>query len=325
MDAMAIDCEWTADIIVEFLRNKVTENRKDGICLGISGGVDSSVTAMLAVKAAKSPAKVHGLYLPDQDSEEKYRQRVLKLADGLKINFQIVDFSKQAKAKGLYKSPLIKLLRISSRLNRLGLYLYNLTLKKSLNLNKSKSEIHLSKKKTNAFSKAIFHIFKKFLLTSDITSGFISRHILRRQILEEYAEKHNLLLVGAANKSELLTGWFAPNGVDDLPVAPILGLYKNQVTQMAEHLNVPNEIINATPSPDMLKGIHDEDIIGFPYDKIDKVAYVVEHGLPKQHACSENITPREFNNIADLIQSTAESQTNKHDFPVFEPPVCRQV
>lgn len=103
--------------------------------------------------------------------------------------------------------------------------------------------------------------------------------------MEEYAEKHNLLLVGAANKSELLTGWFAPNGVDDLPVAPILGLYKNQVTQMAEHLNVPNEIINAKPSPDMLKGISDEDIIGFPYDKIDKVAYVVENGLPQQHAC----------------------------------------
>jgi len=325
MDAMTIDCDRTTDIIVEFLRNKVAEDRKDGICLGISGGVDSAVTAMLAMKAVQSPLQVHGLYLPDQDSEKKYRQRVFKLIDGLNINFQIVDFSKQAKAKGIYKSPLIKLFRISSRLNRLGLYLYNLTRKKSVNLNKLESDIHSGKNMANGFSKAIRHILKKILLTPDITRGFVYRHSLRRQILEEYAEKHNLLLIGAANKSELLTGWFAPNGVDDLPVAPILGLYKNQVIQMAEYLNVPQDIINATPSPDMLKGIYDEDIIGFSYEKIDKVAYTMENGLPKQNACNENITQREFNNIADLIQSTTTKQTNTNDFPVFDKTAYYQV
>ena len=68
----------------------------------------------------------------------------------------------------------------------------------------------------------------------------------------------------------------------------------------------------------MIKGIHDEDIIGFSYDKIDKVVYVVEHGLPQQHAYSDNVTPRDFKNIVALIQSMAAKRGNKNDFPVFD-------
>ena len=112
-------------------------------------------------------------------------------------------------------------------------------------------------------------------------------------------------------------GYFVTNGVDDLPVAPILGLYKNQVFQLAAYLNIPKEITNAVPSPDMLKGVSDEDVMGLTYDKIDKVAYVVEHNLPKKIARQNGISSKDFQKIILRHSSTAAKHINKHEFPAF--------
>lgn len=50
--------------ITEFIRDKVNEAYADGVVLGLSGGVDSSVTLALAVEAL-GKERVHVLILPD--------------------------------------------------------------------------------------------------------------------------------------------------------------------------------------------------------------------------------------------------------------------
>jgi len=47
--------------------------------------------------------------------------------------------------------------------------------------------------------------------------------------------------------------------IDDFPVELLLDLYKNQVSQLARHLGVPEYVLGEAPSPDMFKGIGDED------------------------------------------------------------------
>ena len=54
---MDIDCEEVANRIENFIRDKMNELQREGVILGMSGGIDSSITATLAVRAL-GPEKV---------------------------------------------------------------------------------------------------------------------------------------------------------------------------------------------------------------------------------------------------------------------------
>ena len=74
-----------------------------------------------------------------------------------------------------------------------------------------------------------------------------------------YAETNNLLVAGAANKTEKLTGLFCKFGVDHCAdIMPIGALYRTQVVRVAEHLKVPEEILSKPPNPDMIRGMSDK-------------------------------------------------------------------
>ncbi|MBN2030283.1 NAD(+) synthase [bacterium] len=312
---MTINCEQTVDCIVTFLKEKIKESHKEGICLGISGGIDSAVVAALAVKATEDPSKVHGLHLPDFYSQKKFSRLSQQLADQLQIHFQMIHIGQQVKEQGGYKPFVIKIFRMSAWLNRLiaGLFCRVYSFVKWRNRMIKKNA---DKKKGLQKALTITHSLSQIMPMPDrIASSFSIRHILRREILEVYAAKRNLLLVGAANRTESFVGWFVENGVDDLPIEPIFRLYKNQVFQLARFLNIPAEIVAMSPSPDMLKGIRDTDIIGFSYDKLDRVAYVIEHGLNKEKALMEGIKLNELRDIAKLNQFSLKMHKNKHEFP----------
>ncbi len=225
-DLMAINCEEVCDIIVNFLKRKVEEEKKDGILLGLSGGLDSAVLAVLAAKSI-GPPKVYALHLYDRDSEEKFREYAKRIAHKLGINFITRDISELMREKGIYKPLIMKMVSLSSVFNKLLVFtanrvIYPLFFKESpfvLTLNRTKDT-----------------------LIGTIEEGFNLRHIQRRRILEGYAMEKNLLLVGAVNRSESFLGWFVKGGVDDLPIAPLFGLYKTQIYQLSRFLDVPKEI-----------------------------------------------------------------------------------
>ncbi len=69
-DLLNIDLEKTVSIITRFIREYVYASNADGVVVGVSGGVDSSVALVLAVKAL-GPEKVHGLIMPDSETTPK--------------------------------------------------------------------------------------------------------------------------------------------------------------------------------------------------------------------------------------------------------------
>lgn len=64
---MALDCALAEKVLVRFLRDELTRTGLSRLVLGVSGGVDSSVAALLAVRAV-GPGNVVGLAMPSAES-----------------------------------------------------------------------------------------------------------------------------------------------------------------------------------------------------------------------------------------------------------------
>lgn len=92
----------------------------------------------------------------------------------------------------------------------------------------------------------------------------------RMMILYDMSAKYDALVVGTSNKTELTLGYFTMYGDAACALEPIGHLYKTQVKQIAEHLDVPKQIIEKAPSAELWEGQTDEDELGMTYDEIDK-------------------------------------------------------
>ncbi len=83
--------EQFCSAITRFIRKEVKKRNARVVVVGISGGIDSAVTASLAAKAL-GPDKVFGLVLPDSSVTPKRDTRhALELARLLKIRYKTIE------------------------------------------------------------------------------------------------------------------------------------------------------------------------------------------------------------------------------------------
>lgn len=87
-----IDPEFVEKRILKFIRARVIDAGFSGVVIGLSGGIDSSVTAALCVNALGSD-KVLGLMLPEKDSDPNDSKDAIKLAEQFKIPYEIVNIT----------------------------------------------------------------------------------------------------------------------------------------------------------------------------------------------------------------------------------------
>ncbi len=80
------------------------------------------------------------------------------------------------------------------------------------------------------------------------------------------------LVLGTDHSAENITGFYTKYGDGDCDLAPLFGLSKRQVRQVAEHLGAPAKIIHKAPTAD-LESLSpqkaDEQALGLTYDQID--------------------------------------------------------
>jgi NAD+ synthase len=72
----------------------------------------------------------------------------------------------------------------------------------------------------------------------------------RMVVLYYYAELNNYAVAGTTNKNEFDLGFFVKYGDGGVDIEPIVHLYKTQIYQLAEYLEVPEIIRNRTPTTD---------------------------------------------------------------------------
>lgn len=83
------------------------------------------------------------------------------------------------------------------------------------------------------------------------------------------------LVVGTANKTESLLGYTTLYGDSASALQPITDLYKTQLRQLARAMTLPTSVIDKPPSADLWIGQTDEDELGYTYEFVDKLLYLL--------------------------------------------------
>jgi NAD+ synthase len=89
-------------IITDHFRKTLKALHRDGFVVGLSGGIDSTVTAHLAVEAM-GPKKVLGVIMPERESSPESKSLAMDLVRKLGIEHQEVDLTSQLQALGAYE------------------------------------------------------------------------------------------------------------------------------------------------------------------------------------------------------------------------------
>lgn len=93
--------------------------------------------------------------------------------------------------------------------------------------------------------------------------------------LFDYSMKNRALVIGTSNKTELLLGYGTWYGDLACSINPLGDLYKTQVWDLAGWLGVPDEVVNKPPTADLWKGQTDEGELGFTYEEVDRLLYLM--------------------------------------------------
>ncbi len=302
-DILTINCTTETARICAFIKEQLRVMRRDGIVIGISGGIDSALSAALSVKAIGKD-KVLGLILPDKESSPQSEEFACKQTKELGIKVEKIDITSVLEAFGTYEKRDAVAKSIFSEFD--NSYKLKITLPSDI----------LNKDNFNFFTLTIIDLkgnIKTTRLNNEQSKGIIAatctKHRTRMMAQYYHAEKNNYLVCGTTNKSEALQGLFVKYGDGGVDIEPIAHLFKNQVFQLAESLGVIEEIIHRAPCPDTYSApVTDEEwYFRMPYAILDILLYAWENKVDISQVCSVmDLTEAQVNRVF-------RDFTNKHN------------
>jgi len=288
---LALDASRAVDALEAHLGEIRTPQHPGGVLMGLSGGLDSALLATLVVRALGTDA-LHVAFLRERHNESDSQVKAQRMADWLGVVLEVEDIGEAIRERGLYAPLIMRLVGLSRLLNRAVVH--------PLHRMVTGETPFVSTLRRNRFAGRPVRRFLYGLTSAKVADAFNGRQLYRRERLEAMARHRRARLVGAGNRSEVLTGWFVKDGVDDVPLSPIAGLYKTQVRQLARHLGVPAEVIDQAPSPDMMRGITDEVALGLDYGRIDLVLDGFERGRPDEDLLAEGLTQPQIDLVREM-------------------------
>ena len=251
--------------IEAFIYVSMKNLKRDGAVLGLSGGLDSAVVAMLAVRSL-GREKVHALYLPEKDSNPIHRKHAIQYADQLGIQLTVRSISPVLRATKTY--TILPLGAIPGR--KLRSAVVDFGRRKLLEHNDERIFVDRLDPNGNSW------------LEKGNAYG-MAKHRVRMALIYQYAELNNLMVMGAANRTELLTGTFCKWGVDHCSdIMPVLHIFRSQLEEMADYLEIPAYIRNKPSDPDLYPTKIDKgDFLG-GFKNADQILFNLENKVDKK-------------------------------------------
>ena len=307
LDVLKIDPVQHLEKLTKFIVDQMNAVfRRKGIIVGLSGGIDSALLAAVAVHAI-GKEKVIGLVLPESESNPISSEYAIKHAQVLDIEHRqinitpTVDSIVQYKWRDEYIQKLIPEYKPD--------YKYNITLPTDLLERASYSFYLLQVQMPDG------EIKKKRLNMEEFRTITSFANIkIRARMLHLYAEaeRRNLLVAGTTNRTEFILGDFCKYGDGGTDIEPFTHLYKNQIYQLSDYLEVIPEIINRQPSPDTFSlPVSDQEFFfRISFEKLDHLLYAWEHEVPINDVAnvldiSEDAVERAFKDFTTKNNATA--------------------
>ncbi|MBS3136269.1 NAD(+) synthase [Candidatus Woesearchaeota archaeon] len=132
---------------------------------------------------------------------------------------------------------------------------------------------------------------------------------IRGCLLYNYADSNESLVVGTANKSELLLGYGIKYGDLAADVFILGDLLRSDVVELAKFMEIPEEIIKKKPTPELTVGQTAEDDLGAPYKRLDS--------LLKRYLSNDKLN-RKDNLIKKTLQKIEKNKHKLETVPIIE-------
>ena len=205
--------------LVSGLQKFCCENGFEQVCLGLSGGLDSAVCAVLAADALGG-RNVQALMMKTRHTSDLSLRIAREIAGRNNLNYRELDIEPLVEAE-------------------------------------------------TAFLTGTFGSAPRQIVLENLQAR------TRGKILMAFSNQFGSLVLACGNKSEIAMGYCTLYGDTCGGLAPIAGLYKSEIFELARWRNtvsaaLPEEVISRAPSAELAEGQKDEDTLP-PYAVLDKI------------------------------------------------------
>lgn len=318
--AHALDLDVPAEIdrIAASIRQTVLERlRRRGVVLGLSGGIDSSVVAALAVRAL-GPERVMGLLMPDVASADESLQLGQTMADAIGIRTIVEEIAPTLKAVGCYarQTEAIRMVMPDyAEGDAFKIVLPSILAADRLNV------ARLTVRDSSGAERSV-RLSAEANLQLVAATNFKQRV---RKMLEYYhADRLHYAVAGTPNRLEYDQGFFVKQGDGAADLKPIAHLYKSQVYALAAQLGVPAEIRRRPPTTDTfpMPQTQEEFYFSLPYEKMDLCLFGYTHEVPAAEvAAVVGLTADQVERVFRDIAQKRRATRYLHAYPVLVEPI----
>lgn len=240
---LAIDPQATVAHIEDFIRSTLELSGHQKVVIGLSGGVDSALSAILCARAL-GPENVRAFLMPFESSARDSHRDATAVAESAGLKTETIEITPMAIPYITAQQP--GRLRVGNVLAR-----------------------------------------------------------LRMIVLFDMAKKYDSLVAGTSNKTETYFGYCTWYGDAACSFQPIADLYKSQVWQVAEWLELPQAVLEKAPSADLWPGQTDEGEMGVTYAEADLLlAALLDRGLHPAALVKEGFSQELIRKVVNTIRTT---------------------
>lgn len=274
-NVLALDPAAEVERIVQSLRHQVLGVLgRRGAVVGLSGGIDSSVVAALCMHAFGSH-KVLGVFMPERHCSHDSLRLGRVCAAQIRISTELEDITPALEGLGAYARQIEAIRAVVPEYDhgwKCKLVLPSVLASNGLNITR------LTVQGPDGSTRTVRLPWEAYL---QLVAATNYKQRVRKMTEYYHADRLRYAVVGTPNRLEHELGFFVKQGDGIADVMPIAHLYKTQVYQLAEFLEVDEEIRRRPPTTDTfsMPQSQEEFYFALPYQLMDLCLYAVNHEI----------------------------------------------